>query len=209
MSPDPDDAAPSRRERPHDDGPPDGARDGTRPDAAVAELERHRTELRELGLETSPAPRDALVDPTRPLVSRRGWQDNTFRVATHSGGTLVLLIMTMVGLFLLYRGAQAIDVAGWDFVTEQAWEPNSGRFGIAAVLFGTVVIGLTAIGVAVPLALMTATYITEYAPAGIKRLTLAEWSGGSGDTCARTGLISSSAIARCSTHWLRWPEWLS
>lgn len=141
-------------------------------DVTVRELERQRTELRTLGLETSPAPRDARVDPQRKLVARRGWQDNTFRIAAHSGGTLVLLIMTMVGVFLLWRGSQAIDVAGWDFLTEQGWEPNSGRFGIAAVLFGTIVIGFTAILVAVPLALLTATYITEYAPAPVKRLLI-------------------------------------
>jgi phosphate transport system permease protein len=176
MSPDPDDPLRDQRESPPGERTEEGAgHEGVRGvprDTAVAELERQRTELRELGLETSPAPRDALVDPTRPLVSRRGWQDNTFRIAAHSGGTLVLLIMTLVGVFLLYRGAQAIDVAGWNFITEQDWEPNSGRFGIAAVLFGTIVIGLTAISVAVPLALVTATYITEYAPAAIKRFLI-------------------------------------
>ncbi|MBE1877645.1 phosphate ABC transporter permease subunit PstC [Myceligenerans pegani] len=153
-------------------GEPRGGSAGVPGDVAVAELERQRRELRELGLETSPAPRDARVDPTRPLVSRRGWQDNVFRVAAHSGGTLVLLIMTLVGVFLLWRGSQAIDAAGWDFVTEQTFEPDNGRFGIAAVLFGTIVIGVIALSVAVPLALLTATYISEYAPQGIKRFLI-------------------------------------
>lgn len=73
MSPDPGEPVPEHRERPRPESDQAAPRD-----AAVAELERQRTELRELGLETSPAPRDALVDPTRPLVSRRGWQDLTF-----------------------------------------------------------------------------------------------------------------------------------
>jgi phosphate transport system permease protein len=155
------------------DEPQHGAGDHSsldRRDQAIAELERSRTQLRELGLETSPAPRDAAVDPTRPLVSRRSLSDRVFRLSAHAGGVVVLAIMCLVGTFLVIRGGEAIDAAGWGFLTEQDWEPNNGRFGIAAVLFGTVTIGLIAIGTAIPLAVGTATYISEYAPAGIKRL---------------------------------------
>ena len=55
------------------------------------------------------------------------------------------------------------------FITTQAWDPNSGNFGIAAVLVGTILIALTAISVAVPFALGTALYISEYAPRQIKQ----------------------------------------
>ena len=85
-----------------------------------------------------------------------------------SGGTIVVTIMSLVGLFLLYQGSQALGVAGPEFVTVQAWDPNSKNFGIAAVLAGTVFIALTAIAIAIPLALGTALYISEYAPAKIK-----------------------------------------
>lgn len=141
--------------------------------SAIAELERERRALRDLGFEASPAPRDARVDPRRPLTSPRGLADNVFRVAAHGGGVLVLVIMGLVGLFLLVRGFEAIDAAGWRFLVEQDWEPNSGRFGIAAVLFGTLMIAFIAIGVALPLALTAATYISEYAPDGIKRFLVA------------------------------------
>ncbi|WP_243844456.1 phosphate ABC transporter permease subunit PstC [Salinibacterium sp. ZJ454] len=139
-----------------------------RRDTALAELEHERRALSDLGLDVSPAPRAARVDPRRALVSRRGFGDNVFRIGSHGGGVLVLLIMTLVGLFLLIRGFEAIDAAGWPFLTTQRWEPNSGDFGIAAVLFGTVTIAVIAITVAIPLAIGTSTYISEYAPAGIK-----------------------------------------
>ncbi|WP_292717253.1 phosphate ABC transporter permease subunit PstC [Microbacterium sp. 13-71-7] len=140
--------------------------------ALAAEIEDERRMLRDLGLDDSPAPADARVDPRRPLSTRRGWQDNLFRLGSHGGGVVVLAIMTLVGLFLLIRGFGAIEKAGWGFLGTQAWEPNSGHFGIAAVLFGTVVIALIAIGVALPLAIGTATYISEYAPQGVKRLLI-------------------------------------
>jgi phosphate transport system permease protein len=97
-----------------------------------------------------------------------GAADRVFKYGSHGAGLLVLAIMTMVGLFLAIRGAQAMSAAGASFWTEQDWEPNSGRFGIAAVLFGTIAIALIAITVALPLALGTATYISEYAPQGVK-----------------------------------------
>ncbi|MDR2373777.1 MAG: phosphate ABC transporter permease subunit PstC [Bifidobacteriaceae bacterium] len=107
-------------------------------------------------------------DKPRRVKTAAGAADRVFRYGAHGSGVLVLAIMTLVGLFLAIRGAEAINAAGGRFLTEQDWEPNSGRFGIAAVLFGTIAIALIAIVVALPLALGTATYISEYAPAGIK-----------------------------------------
>ncbi|MFD7002398.1 phosphate ABC transporter permease subunit PstC [Streptomyces mirabilis] len=92
-----------------------------------------------------------------------------FRGVLHGGGGLVLGIMLLVGGFLTYRAWQALSVAKWDFVTTEAWEPEGGHFGIAAVLVGTVLIAMVAIVFAVPLALGTALYISEYAPPRIRQ----------------------------------------
>ncbi|MDR1188419.1 MAG: phosphate ABC transporter permease subunit PstC [Bifidobacteriaceae bacterium] len=106
--------------------------------------------------------------PRRLGSARTGAADRVFKYGAHGAGILVLAIMTLVGLFLAIRGAQAINQAGGQFLTEQDWEPNSGRFGIAAVLFGTISIAIIAIAVALPLAIGTATYISEYAPPAVK-----------------------------------------
>lgn len=87
-----------------------------------------------------------------------------FRATLRTGGTLVLVVMGLVGVFLALRAADALRVAGWGFFTTQAWEPDSGNFGIAAILVGTVLIATVAVVLAVPLSLGTALYITEYAP---------------------------------------------
>ncbi|MFF2462460.1 phosphate ABC transporter permease subunit PstC [Streptomyces mirabilis] len=92
-----------------------------------------------------------------------------FRGVLRGGGGLVLAIMLLVGGFLTYRAWQALSVAEWDFVTTEAWEPEGGHFGIAAVLVGTVLIAMVAIVFAVPLALGTALYISEYAPPRIRQ----------------------------------------
>jgi phosphate transport system permease protein len=98
--------------------------------------------------------------------------DLIFRAIARGGGSVVLIIMIMVGTFLAYRASQALSKEGWSFLTIQKWNPDGGGFGIAAVMVGTVLIAMVAIATAIPLALGTALYISEYAPAPIKRLLI-------------------------------------
>ncbi|MFF0220814.1 phosphate ABC transporter permease subunit PstC [Streptomyces sp. NPDC004629] len=95
--------------------------------------------------------------------------DRLFRGVLRGGGTLVLAIMLLVGGFLTYRAWQALSVAKWGFITTESWEPEGGNFGIAAVLVGTILVALVAIVFAVPMALGTALYISEYAPPRIRQ----------------------------------------
>lgn len=112
------------------------------------------------------------LDSPRILTTLRDPADIAFRAIARSGGIIVLSIMSLVGIFLGYRAWQALEVAGFSFLTEQAWEPDSGKFGIAAVIVGTILIALVAISIAVPLATGTALYITEYAPRKMRQLLI-------------------------------------
>ena len=109
--------------------------------------------------------------PGRPrkLTARLSGSDRTFRGVAAAGGVFVLILYGLVGTFLAYRAGQALHKAGWSFVTTQTWNPDGGGFGIAAVIIGTLLIAGVAVVVAVPLALGTALYISEYAPRRIQR----------------------------------------
>lgn len=128
------------------------------------------------GNATVTAPRSTVTGPLTPgndvarsIRSRPRAGDRVFRVIAYGGGSAVLLIMLLVGGFLLAQGVPALKAAGFNFLTTQAWDPNSGVFGVAAVLVGTILIAVTAIFFAFPLATGTALYISEYAPRQIKR----------------------------------------
>jgi len=116
---------------------------------------------------------ESLADPTPPesraLTTRLSVVDRAFRAVSGASGAMVLLIMTLVGLFLGIRAFDAISEAGFSFITTQEWEPDGGNFGIAAILSGTVFIALSAIIIVVPLSTAVALYISEYAPRRIKR----------------------------------------
>src|SRR5262249_42646652 len=107
-------------------------------------------------------------DTSRALTARLSPAHHVLRGAARITRASGPAIMSLVGLFLASRALEALWVAGSSFVTTQTWEPDSHRFGIAAVLTGTVLIALVAITIAVPLAVGTALYISEYAPARVK-----------------------------------------
>ena len=111
---------------------------------------------------------DGVVEP-RQLTTTRSMTDRIFRGGISASGVAVLVIMALVGVFLTIRALQALSQAGLSFITTQAWEPDGGNFGIAAVLTGTFLIAITAIFFAVPLSTGVALYISEYSPRRIRQ----------------------------------------
>jgi phosphate transport system permease protein len=105
--------------------------------------------------------------PVRP-VTRRNTADRMFRGTVTSAGAFTLVLMALIGLFLLAKSWDALRVSGLSFLTTSQWEPNGGVFGIAAVLLGTFLIAVVALGFAVPTAIIGSIFITDYAPARIR-----------------------------------------
>jgi phosphate transport system permease protein len=116
------------------------------------------------------------MDPpetARKVRSAAAGADRVFKLTLQGAGVAVLIIMTTIGLFLFYRGSQALADAGiWKFVTTQAWEPTSHNFGIATVITGTLLIAAVAVTLAVPLATGVALYISEYVPRRFRQLLI-------------------------------------
>jgi phosphate transport system permease protein len=83
-------------------------------------------------------------------------------------GASMLVIIGGVGLFLGWQAFPTLHHYGLGFFTEASWQPETDTLGIAAVLVGTVEVALVAMAIAFPLALTTALYISEYAPAALK-----------------------------------------
>ncbi|MDN4172045.1 phosphate ABC transporter permease subunit PstC [Nocardioides sp. SOB77] len=109
-------------------------------------------------------------DDVRPRrISRRATgADAVFEHASRAVGASVLVVTGGVGLFLAWQAYPTLDRYGWSFFTETQWQPEADVVGIAAVLAGTASVALVAMAFAFPLALLTALYISEYAPARLR-----------------------------------------
>ena len=104
---------------------------------------------------------DPVIATPRSLVSRRSTSDTIFQTVSYTAGATTVGIMLAVGLFLTIRASDALGVAGFGFLVEQEWSPETKTFGVGAVLFGTVTIAVIAMCVGVPLAVGTALLLSE------------------------------------------------
>lgn len=112
------------------------------------------------------------VDYTEPRSVRpaRTKSDNAYRRGAVAAGLTTLVLLVLIGFFLLLQSREALDEMGWSFFTTDVWNPQleEPEFGIFALLYWTIVIAIIALTIAVPLALLLALYITEYAPRRVK-----------------------------------------
>ena len=106
------------------------------------------------------------ADRPRRVVPSRGPADIAFRRLATGVGAFTFVLLGVIGLFLLLQSAPAFKQAGFGFFTTLLWNPDGPlhKFGIAAVLYWTVVIAVIALVIAVPLSIAAALFITEYSP---------------------------------------------
>ncbi|MFV0289027.1 MAG: phosphate ABC transporter permease subunit PstC [Mycoplasmatales bacterium] len=57
-----------------------------------------------------------------------------------------------------------------DFLTGNTWSPNSNIFGVLPLLLGTLKVVILSAGIAIPLGLMSAIYLSQYANTKIKNI---------------------------------------
>jgi phosphate transport system permease protein len=101
--------------------------------------------------------------------TRRG--ETAFRWLTLSAGALVLVLLSAIAVFLVLKALPALRDDKSSFWTTKTWQPDSTqRFGIAALVFGTLLSSALALVMAVPVALGVAVYITQYAPRRLSTL---------------------------------------
>ncbi|MDG4822551.1 phosphate ABC transporter permease subunit PstC [Asanoa sp. WMMD1127] len=100
------------------------------------------------------------------LPRRKGFgAENAFRGLTLAAGTMVLVIIVAITIFLIAKAVPALQANEANFLTTKEWFPNQSppQFGIAALVWGTVVTAVIALLVAVPIALGIALYLSHYA----------------------------------------------
>jgi phosphate transport system permease protein len=104
----------------------------------------------------------------RPQTHRRR-QDRIYRATARAAGAVTLAVMGLILVILIIRSAQAIHIVGVRrFLTTQRWVPQGGSFGIASLLFNTVMMSIVAMVIAVPVSVGAALFITEYAPRSVR-----------------------------------------
>jgi phosphate transport system permease protein len=107
-------------------------------------------------------------DVPRRIAVSYSLQDKVFIHGVRIVGLLVLVIVSAIGVFLGAQSVPTLRHYGLGFFTEFRWLPSQDIIGISAVVVGTIEVALIALVFAVPLAILTALFITDWAPPSLR-----------------------------------------
>jgi phosphate transport system permease protein len=100
-------------------------------------------------------------------AGHRRFGDRLFAALTGGASAVVILIVILIAVFLVQKAWPSIAGDKANFLTSTEWSVGDGgelRFGIAGLLYTTVLSSVVALLLAVPLAIGIALFITQYAP---------------------------------------------
>jgi phosphate transport system permease protein len=117
-----------------------------------------------------------VIPQARKITTKPRVSDQIFRAVVTAFSFSALVILALIALFLFLKGFDALKSQGFNFITSFEWNvftDETGKevasFGLQAMLVGTVVISFIALFIAVPLAVLTALFLTFYAPERVKK----------------------------------------
>src|ERR1700691_2005409 len=108
-----------------------------------------------------------VIEPRHAARQRLG--ERLFKGATWLAAVLVLALLGGVAIALVKGAWPALSHFKLEFLTRQVWNPVTEKFGALAPIYGTLVTSLIAMAVAIPLSFGIAIFLTELAPAWLKR----------------------------------------
>jgi phosphate transport system permease protein len=103
------------------------------------------------------------------VIARLRLGDTAFRWLTKACAVGVLVILGGVMVSLVAGSLPALREFGFEFLTEQRWNPVTEKFGALAPIYGTIVTSFIAMLVAVPVGLLIAVFLTELCPLWLRR----------------------------------------
>ncbi len=121
------------------------------------------------------------IPEPREITTEPRLSDKVFRGVVTTGGLSSLVILGLIALFLAYRGFEVIKQEGLGFITNAEWSITldesanvvDSKFGLSAMLVGTILCALVAVIIAVPISVFSALFLNFYAPQWMKKILVA------------------------------------
>ncbi|NBN90187.1 MAG: phosphate ABC transporter permease subunit PstC [Actinobacteria bacterium] len=109
----------------------------------------------------------------RKISEKRSLGDRVFRRGVTAGALTSFVVMCFIAALLFFRGFEIFRAFGLDFVTTSTWDAADGtienaKFGVAAMLVGSIVTAVIAMVVAFPFVVASALFLEFYASKKLK-----------------------------------------
>ena len=105
----------------------------------------------------------------RPRSALSAWADPVFHRTTQLFALLVFSLLAAILVSLFIGSWPAIKAFGPAFIVSPVWDPVKEQFGALIPIVGTLVTSMIAMVVAVPISFGIAMFLTELAPAWLRR----------------------------------------
>jgi phosphate transport system permease protein len=112
----------------------------------------------------APAPKGLAADGRPPGVIT----DHLFRWLALASALLVLVILGLIAYSMTKQAWPWFRAEGLGIFADN-WDPAKGQFGAGAMIFGTFLVGIIALVIAVPISVGIALFVTEIAPNWIRK----------------------------------------
>ena len=105
------------------------------------------------------------------LLQRRIFKDKAARWVMLVLTVLSLLLLIAIGIGLFFKSRLILSEHSlWELLSGSAWKPLSGEFGFLPFIVGTLFVTALSIAIALPISLLSAIFLTEYASSWVKRI---------------------------------------
>jgi phosphate transport system permease protein len=94
--------------------------------------------------------------------------DKVFRWVAGLAGVAILAILAGIAISTTQHAWPAFRKGGLHYFFSDTWDPTHGKFGILAMVYGTFVVSIIALVIAVPVSISIALFVTEIAPRRIR-----------------------------------------
>jgi phosphate transport system permease protein len=114
----------------------------------------------------APAVPKSLTQGARPpgVVADRG-----FRVLALVAGLMVLVILALIAVYTTREALPWFREEGLSAIFTDNWDPARNNFGALGLIYGTLLVSLIALLLAVPVSIGIALFVTDLAPARVRR----------------------------------------
>jgi phosphate transport system permease protein len=103
------------------------------------------------------------------IRSRTRPDEILFRVGTGLFAVVIIALVAAIAFELYRQSKLSIHEFGWHFWQTDTWDPVAGEFGARPFIWGTLYSAILALVISTPIALGIAIYVSELAPARLRR----------------------------------------
>ena len=123
--------------------------------------------------------RDAVPAPPEPAIATtsddsaslegKSIGDRIYRVLTTGFAVAIPVLLVLIAFEVIAAAWPAFRQFGFGFLTASEWDTQRGLFGVAPMIYGTVVSSILALILAAPLALGVAIFLSEFSPKWLRQ----------------------------------------